>query len=157
MKRILLYIAIIAAVFVAPVKPLDVGELIPVQVVSLSKENGWTVIETDTGNRGMGSTAQSALRNLKDTANGRIYLDTADFLLLGKDTASAAEDLRGELKASVQVCEIAKSVNLTEVGQYLGVHGKLPKLKDWRKDAELPVLSTFGDSLIFLKKVEKRA
>ena len=34
---------------------------------------------------------------------------------------------------------------------------KLPKLKTWEKGKEVPVLSLFGENLIFLKKVEKRA
>ena len=154
MKRIILYIVILAGVIAAPVKPLNVGSLIPVQVVALREENGWTVIETDTGNRGIGGTAKQALRNLKDTACGDIYLDTAEYLLLGENAADAAEELRSELKRSVQICETAAKVDLAQAAKFLGVHGRLPKLKDWKKDAELPVLSTFGDMLIFLKKVE---
>lgn len=156
MKRIVLYIGIIALVFAAPVEHLNVGELIPVQVVAISEENGWTVIETDTGDKGIGANAQKALKNLKDTASGKIYLDTAEYLLLGKNTAKAAEDLRSELKPSVKLCKTAKSLDLKETAKFLNTHGKLTKLKDWNKDTELPVLSTFGDALIFLKKVEKR-
>jgi len=154
-KRIVLYIGMIALVFAAPVEHLNVGELIPVQVVAISQENGWTVIETDTGDKGIGANAQKALKNLKDTASGKIYLDTAEYLLLGRDTANAAEDLRGELKPSVKLCETAKPLDLEETAKFLNNHGKLPRLKDWNKDTELPVLSTFGDALIFLKKVEK--
>lgn len=157
LKRIVIYIGILCALLFAPVESLNVGELIPVQVVALSKENGWTVIETDTGNRGIGGTAQKALQNLKDTASGDIYLDTAEYLLLGKDTEGTAEELRAELKPSVKLCETAKSVDLAKSAKFLRVHGKLPKLKDWNGEQELPVLSTFGDALIFLKKVENKA
>ena len=138
----------------APAEPLNIGELIPVQVVSIYQEKGWTVIETDTGNKGMGGTAKQALRNLKDTACGKIYLDTAEYLVLGEDTAEAVEELRDELKRSVQLCEAATTVDLAQTAKFLHAHGKLPTLKEWKKDAELPVLGTFGKSLIFLKKVE---
>lgn len=157
MKRILLYIGILAAVVAAPAEQMNVGELIPVQVVSVYKENGWTVIETDTEDKGIGGTAKQALRNLKDTACGRIYLDTAQYLLLGMDAADAVEELRGELRSTVRMCQSDKQVDLTQAAKYLTVHGQLPKLKDWKKDVELPVLSTFRDSLIFLKKVENSA
>ena len=157
MKRMLLYICLLTAVVVIPVEPMNVGEMIPVQVVALSKENGWTVIETDTGDRGIGGTAKQALRNLKDRASGKIYLDTAEYLLLEKGTADAVEELRNELRQAVQLCEIAKPVDLSQAGKYLKVHGKLPKLKEWKKGAELPVISRFEESYIFLKKVENNA
>ena len=136
-----------------PIEPSDIGKLRPVQVVSVYKENAWVVMETDTGDKGFGSTAQQALQNLKDTSTGVIYLDTAEYLLLSKDTVDAAEELRKELKSSVRLCLAAKQVDMVEAAKFLGVHGSLPKLKDWEKDTELPVLSTFGNSLIFLKKV----
>lgn len=155
MKRVIWYIVILASVLAAPVKPMNVGELIPVRVVSVQEENGWVVIKTDTGNKGLGGTPKQALRNLKDTACGEIYLDTAEFLLLGEGGGDAAEELRGELRRRVRVCETANAVDLSQAAKFLSVHGSLPKLKDWKSGSELPVLSTFGESLIFLKKVEK--
>lgn len=155
MKRIIIYIGILAALLFVPVESHNVGELIPVQAVALSKENGRVVIETDTGNRGIGETVRKALQNLKDTASGNIYLDTAQYLLLGKETGAAADELRSELKRSVRICETAKKVDLAQAVKFLRVHGNLPKLKDWKKDAELPVLTTFGDSLIFFEKSRK--
>ena len=157
MKRLILYIGILAMLFAAPVESADVGKLLPVQVVQLRKENGWVVLETDTENRGMGGTVKRALQNLKDTASGIIYLDTAEYLLLEKDAEEEAEQLRDVLKPSVRLCMVHESVELAEAAKFLSVHGQLPKLKTWQKGAELPVLSMFGDSLIFLKKVENSA
>ena len=156
MKRILLYIGILAALVLAPVKSADIGKLRPVQVVSVYKENSWVVMETDTDDKGYGGTALQALRNLKDTSNGIIYLDTADYLLITKDTVKAVEELRQELKTNVRLCMVTKSVDLIEASQYLSVHGGLPRLREWIEGEELPVLSTFKNSLTFLKKVEKR-
>ena len=157
MKRILIYVGILAALLAAPVRPSNIGQLHPVQVVSIYKDSNWVVIETDTEDRGIGGSALQALQNLKDTTSGNIYLDTAEYLLLTNDTQEEVEALRTELKKSVQLCMCAKQVDLAEAGKYLSVHGKLPKLEHWKKDTELPVLSTFGDSLIFLKKVENNA
>ena len=157
MRRILLYIGILALVLAIPIEPSDIGKLRPVQVVSISKEGDWYIMETDTEDSGIGATPEQALQNLKDTSSGIIYLDTAQYLLLTQDTLEAAEDLRQELKPSVRLCIAAKSVDLVEAAKYLSVHGDLPKLENWQKQAQLPVLSTFGDSLIFLKKVENSA
>ena len=157
MKRILLYIGILAALIAAPVEASDVGKLRPVEVVSVYKEMNWIVMETDTEDKGYGGTVQQALQNLKDTSNGIIYLDTAEYLLLTKDTEGEAEELRQALKDNVRLCLAASSVDLAEASQYLSVHGNLPKLRNWSEGMELPVLSSFGDSLIFLKKVENSA
>ena len=157
MKRMLLYIVILSLSLLAPVKASDIGKLLPVQVVSIYRMNEQIVMETDTENRGFGETAQQALQNLKDTASGMIYLDTAQYLLLSEDTKSCVEELLGELKDSVKLCQIEKRVDLTETARYLSVRDGLPTLKQWRNDRNLPVLSDFENSSTFLKKVEKRA
>ena len=157
MRRIILYIGILALVIAAPVKPMNIGDLRPVQIVSVYKEGGWTVIETDTDDKGIGGTALQALQNMKDASDGVIYLDTADYLLLTKDAEEAIMELYENLKPSVRLCMVSGAVNLKKAASYLKTHGALPKLKGWKKGTELPVLSTFGNSLIFLKKVENNA
>ena len=157
MKRVLIYGAILASVAAVPVCPLKIGQMLPVKVVAIYKEGARTVIETDTKNKGVGDTAVQALCNMKDTASGIIYLDTAQYLLLTKDTEEAAEELREELRPGVRLCRTETAVNLEEAARYLDAHGKLPKLKAWEKGAELPLLGAVEDSLIFLKKVENNA
>lgn len=157
MKRWILYIAILALVAAAPTKSMNIGKLLPVKAVGVYKEENWFRIETDTGNRGFGGTVSQALRNMKDTASGTIYLDTAEYLILTKDTQTAAQELEPELRPSVRVCMAAKKMDLAKVAEYLDVHTELPKLRHRKKAEEWPVISTFGDGIIFLKKVEKRA
>ena len=72
MRRIILYIGILALIVAAPVKPMDIEKLRPVQIVSVYKQSDWTVIETDTGDKGIGGTARQALQNMKDTSEGII-------------------------------------------------------------------------------------
>ena len=157
MKRILLYIVILAAMLIVPVKRLDVGKLRPVQVVSLYKDDGRVVIETDTGDFGIGATATQALRNMEETTVGVIYLDTARYLLLTKNAEDAGEELRSVLKPDTRICYIEPEIDLEEAGGYLAAHGDLPRLCRWKKGEDLPVLTTFRKRLTFLKKVEKRA
>jgi len=157
MKRILLYALILAAVLVLPTAGMDVADLQPVQTIAVYRNGNSWVIETDTEDIGAGDSVEKAFENLIQTTPAVIYLDTAEYMLLTKDTQEEVEALRTELKDSVQLCMCAKQVDLAEAGKYLSVHGKLPKLEHWKKNTELPVLSTFGDSLIFLKKVENNA
>lgn len=157
MKRLLCYIAIIGLVIAAPAKPLNIGKLLPVRAVGVYKEGSWYRIETDTGNRGYGGTVSQALRNLKDTASGTIYLDTANYLLLTAATEAAVGELAGQLRPSVKLCLVTKPIDLVQAADYLDVHRGLPELSKYKSGAELPVISPFGEMITFLKKVEKRA
>ena len=146
MKRIVLYIGILVLVFAAPVKPVDIGDLRPVQILSVYKERNRVVVETDTEDRGVGATLEKALQNMKDTSLGVIYLDTADYLLVTEDTEGYLEELREVLKPSVRVCMATKKLDLRKAVSYLQTHGDLPRLKGWKKGVKLPVLSTFQNS-----------
>ena len=157
MKRTIGYIAILAALFAAPVEQMEVGKLIPVQAISIYRENDYYVLETNTGNKGTGDTLELALENMKDTASGTIYLDTAQYLLFTDGAKEAPVMLRQKLKRNVRMAELEAPVEMDGVAQFLDAHGKLPKLKNWKTGAELPVLSKYEDSYIFLKKVENNA
>ena len=157
MKRMIVYIAILASLFVVPVEQMDVSQLIPVKVVSLYKENGYCVVQTDTENVGIGDTVQQALENLKTTASGIIYLDTAQYLLLTDDAKDMVQSLRQKLKPSVKLCQMQMPIDMETVSEFLDSHGDIPRLRQWEMDAQLPCLSMVEDSYIFLKKVENSA
>lgn len=148
MKRILIYIAVIVALYFAPVKGADIGNLHPVEVVLVYKEADQVVIATDTEDVGKGTDGLSALENLKATTPGTVYLDTAEYLLIGEDAQDVAEQLRGCLKKSVKVCMADKSVKLTDCTKYLSVHGRLPRLKDWETGDNLPYLQVFDERFL---------
>ena len=157
MKRILLYIGILAALVLAPAEQMEVGKLLPVQAVSVYMDSGVYVIETDTENRGTGPAVELAVQNLKDTAAGTVYLDTAQYLLVAEDAQGAVESLRNKLKPSVKLTAVEGQVDMKRISKFLDAHEELPKLKHWKIGDDLPVLSKFEDSFIFLKKVEKSA
>lgn len=157
MKRILLYAALMAAVLIVPVERADVGKLRPIETVSVCKEDGWIVLRTDTEDVGIGATAASALQNMKDTASGIIYLDTAAYLLIEEDAQDAAEELREMLKDKVKLCVASKEIEPLDATRYLSAHDDLPQMRTWKSGQELPVLTQYGDRLKILKKDEKSA
>ena len=85
MKRIILYIGILALVVAAPVKPMNVVSLRPVQIIAVRKINNWVTVETDTEDKGIGGTITQAIQNMKDRSEGTIYLDTAEYLMVDKE------------------------------------------------------------------------
>ena len=157
MKRIVLYVLILAAMFALPVERTDVGKLRPIQTVSISKNGGWTILRTDTEDIGMGKTVQEALDNLKATTPGVVYLDTAVFLLVAEEAQDSIQDLRQVLRKNVKVCVADRGIDPVKATEYLAAHDNLPKLKHWEEGMQLPVLELYNQQEIILKKVEKRA
>lgn len=124
--RILLYIIILAALFFAPVDRLDIAKLEPVEAVAVYMEDGLITLKTDGEDTGRGTTAQEALTDLKENALAVIYLDTADYLLIGDGAEEAAKDLRQFLRESVQTGKY-NGGNVKEEAKYLDVHGNAEK------------------------------
>ena len=155
MKRILLYVLVMAAALIVPVKSNDVGKLRPVQAVMVSREAGSVIIRTDTDDTGTGTDVLSALENLKATTPAVIYLDTAQFLLLTQDVLEEVQSLRAVMKKDVQVCLANGDVLREETAQFLRVHGQLPQLKTWEKGMDLPILTVMEKRLILEEKNEK--
>jgi len=147
MKRIIIYIVVLAALIAVPIKGTDVGRLKPVEVVFVYEDGGKTVIETDTGDKGQGSSAEDALQNLEDTTAGYIYLDTAEYLVITEEAEETIEQLRPKLKQSLQMCYGETSIDLTKVARFLPAHGRLPQLKHWKSGVHLPKLTCFDERM----------
>ncbi len=141
MKRIGIYLALLAALWFVPVKGLEIGKLQPVEVVFVYRSEGQIVIETDTADLGFGITLTEALEDLKLTTPGIIYLDTAEYLLLGNNALDTVEQLRPILKKSVQICTADIGIDLQLAARFLPAHGKLPQLKHYHQGLVLPHLT----------------
>ena len=152
MKRMAIYIVVVAALFFAPVEAAEIGKLHPVEVVHVYRENGGVVIETDSGDIGKGESFENAFYDLKETTPGVIYLDTADYLLITKETEDLLPRLRDVLKPRVQLCYAEQRLDLTEVARFLPAHGTLPQLGHWKQGGELPNLTSFEKRLKISKK-----
>lgn len=148
MKRIVLYIAVLGLLTLAPVKSIDLGNLRPVEVVMVCRQADAVVIATDTEDVGRGTDAAAALENLKATTPGTVYLDTAEYLLVAEDAEDAAEQLRNSLKKSVRVCMAEPEVDLKTAAEFLPVHGDLPQLKNWKTGDKLPCLTVTENGLL---------
>lgn len=130
MRRIL-YIVVLALLFLAPVERLDVARLEPVQTVAISREADTIVVQTDTDNKGIGKTVDQAIENLEDTTPGVIYLDTAEYLLVAENAQDIVHALRSYLTPSVKVALWDGEGSVQSAAKYLGVRKDLQKLKDW--------------------------
>lgn len=147
MKRIIVYGLLLVGVLLAPVEKLDVAKLRPIEVIYIAQEKETVILQTDTDDVGMGNDALSALENMKKTSPAVIYLDTAQYLLIGPDGEEAAQQLQQVLKDNIRLCKTQEQVDLKSVAKYLPVHGELPKFSQWKSGEKMPELRLENDRL----------
>ena len=140
MSRIRIYVSLMAAALLIPRESTDLGKLEPVDTVSVYKEENKIVMETDTGAKGTGESVQAALQNMIDTTAGIIYLDTADYLLVRRETEELIPELGKYLKESVRICRTQAAVKVEDAAAFLEVHTPKVKLGDWKRTEKLPLL-----------------
>lgn len=104
----------------------DVGKLRPVQVVEIRNRDNGVQLQTDTEDLGMGEDVYQAVKHMKETSPARVYLDTADYLLIEPGAEIWLPQLQEYLRPSCCLCYIAGEVDLPAAAQYLQLHE--PKL-----------------------------
>lgn len=148
MKRMIFYLALLVAALAIPKDRTDLGKLKPVETVSLYIEKGEVVLATDTEDLGKGKSVDQALENMKETAAGIIYLDTADYLLVRKGAELWIPDMKRQLKGNVRICYAQPAVDITRAASFLTVHRPDMKLEEWTEGAGLQTLGVHGEHMI---------
>lgn len=100
----------------------DVGKLQPVQVVCVYREVDAVVVQTDTGDCGVGETLRAATENMNAAAAGEVFLETADHLLVAPDCVDLIGEAMELLRPSSTLCLMEGQPDLTRVGQFLQSH-----------------------------------
>lgn len=147
MRKGLIYSILLASALLIPREDVELAKIKPVETVSIRYEDERIVIETDTEDTGMGSTTDDAIKDLMETADGRVYLDTAKYLLVGADAEVEIPKLSGMLKGSVRICERKGEIDVVTVGEYLRAHKPDMRLKDWREGEQLQVLESENERM----------
>ena len=140
MRKGLIYGILLVVALIIPTNDVELGKMKPVETVSVRKEEGNVIVETDTEDSGIGMTLEDALRDLKETTAGSIYLDTATYLIIDQDCQELIPKLYHFLKPNVRVCSRQGDVDIKTVGEFLGEHTPEMKLKDWKAGEKLQVL-----------------
>lgn len=135
MKRWAWYVAALALIVAVSAESYagsDVGELQPVQTVRVIDRNGQIVVETDTGDFGEGVTLKDAFADMEATASTRLFLDTAEYLLIAPECQSLLPELMSYLRPSCYLCLTEGEADLAQVGQFLRCHVPERTLMDHR-------------------------
>lgn len=143
---------LIAVVGGPALKRSDVGSLQPVELIRLSSQNGWVLAETDTGEAGMGRTAAEAFDDLQESSARTVFLETADYLLLGHGGEELIPQVRQMLRPGCMLCLDAGNADLAAAAEYLSAHLAEQTILDYAAgERELPVLITSGGRMHLVK------
>ena len=134
MKKWLVFAAVVTAVAILSRRPhpaRDVARLEPVQAVYIYQKHGTLCIETATGAAGSGNTLTDAAADLKASASGEIFLDTAEFLLIDPEVTITA-DFHTLLRPTCGVTFTHATPDLQAAADYLTIHQPFVTLLELR-------------------------
>jgi hypothetical protein len=131
----------VALLGVRGTKGEDVGKLQPVQLIAVEYTEEKVLLRTDTGHEGRGKNVDQALADLESAAYGKVFLDTADYLLIRKNALPVVNALSSHLRPSCALCRFTGEVELADAAKFLQYH--IPELtlgKYQAEEQEIPIL-----------------
>lgn len=114
-------LAAIALLSRLPHPSRDIAKLEPVQAVYLYMEAGQLHIETDTGDHGSGRDLTEATDDMKESSDGEIFLETAEFLILDPQVP-ITPDFYELLRPDCRVFFTSEKPDLPAAAKYLSLH-----------------------------------
>ena len=150
MRKMMLCIAAIAItgfVGLLPFSGTDVGRLHPVEVLAVSAADERIKVETDTGITGTGKSLEAAIEDLKQASTGKIFMETANYLLVNEDGISLLPELFALLRPACQVFIFAGSGKMDNISKYLESHpSNVTLLRYMQGEKDIPQLSFQGEA-----------
>ena len=130
----------------------DAAKLAPAQLVCLQTVDGEITVRTDLGNMGRGTDLEEAFADLENTTAGKVFLDTADYLLVDEGSMKYLPEAAEWLKGNCFVFRAGEVQDLESAAVYLDAHPVGVKLKECRTGNEdLPIV-TETDGRFCLKR-----
>ena len=127
MKKLVLLAALAAALRLTGLLPFassDVAELVPVRALVVSVQDGTIVFDGEQC-RGMGRTWEQAWEDLEQSANGHVFLGTADHVVLCEDAVEYLSKVVSSriLRPAASICITSGEIpEPKEAADYLDAH-----------------------------------
>lgn len=154
MRRWPIMVAALLLIGFLPTRGAEIGKLQPVRLLYVYKTEDYIAAATDTGDKGIGSALEDALKDLEMTTPGYIFLDTVEMLVITGETAAELPQLCKILRPSVQVCSGTNGMDPEAVSGYLNIHPTGRNLQQLQNGmTEIPQLYMEGDRY----RIEKAA
>lgn len=130
----LLAVLTVTALGWLPFQGTDVATLEPAETLYVYIKEESVCVETDGGWFGKGATAEDAIKDLKESAPGQVFLQTVDFLLLQEDSMQVLPQLYSHLRSGCCLCVTEEKPDLDKATAYLRAHKPSVTLQDYRVD-----------------------
>lgn len=146
MRRWLWMLAALLIISVFPSSGTELGELRPAELLLLEMDGKHIRLSTDTEDSGFSETLDGALRDMSETAPGRLFIDTVEILVVTNDAEILLPQLKELLRPGVRVCRTDAQIDPAGAVEYLRVHRPALALSD---------IEDF-DGLQYLTRMEER-
>jgi hypothetical protein len=110
----------------------DVGKVRPVEVLTVCAKGSRVQLLTDTGDIGIGEDIPAAVRDLNETAQAKLLLDTVDYLLTEPGAEIWISQLQEYLRPSCYICYVTGDMDLKQVSPFLQIHEPEMTLNDYQ-------------------------
>ena len=114
-------LAVVGILARLPHPATDIAKLKPVRAVYLSMDGENLRIETDTGDAGIGQTLTAAAEDMSTKADGEIFLETAEFLIVAGDIPITGE-FYAVFRPACALVFTDTPPDMESVAAYLSVH-----------------------------------
>ncbi len=119
----------------------DVSALEPVELMYVTTQNGIYYLSTDTGQQGRGNTVANAIANLKAVSGKKIFLNTAEHLLVSPSALEAVDRISAYLRPDCSLTVAQGIPDPRQAAPFLDAHKPEFTLNDYRAgDRDIPVL-----------------
>ena len=91
-------------------------------------------------------TLNAALKDLKESSSGEIFLETVSYVLVTEESKTLLEKLSEILRPATEAVLVTGQVDLEDTAQFFAVHRPDFSLRDYAAgQTELPKLMTAGE------------
>ncbi len=119
----------------------DVAALEPVELMYLTSQNGIYYLYTDTGQQGRGNTLANAVSDLKAVSGKKLFLNTAEHLLVSPSALEAVDRISTYLRPDCSLTLAEGEPDTEQAAPFLDTHKPEFTLNDYRAgDRDIPVL-----------------
>ncbi len=118
---IIVAFAILAACGWLPFESHDVAELSPVETLAADFDGGTVTLTGDGGQQGSGATWDEAVADFKNSADGVVFLQTAQKILLTGDWTQGLRDVADsvDLRPAAELFQVNVAEDVKAIGEYL--------------------------------------
>ena len=132
MKKWIVYVLTLAVLLFPSQKGTELGKLRPVELIYASMEGETLLLRTDTGDLGVGYNLRQAEDELKNTAQGVVFMDTADYLIVTGETEALIPEFIKRMRPSAEVCRSNDPLDPAKAAEFLSAHPGKVTLQDCR-------------------------